>query len=543
MNKQIRRLGVFMVLLYAAVFVKLNQVQVFEAPRYEEDPLNSRIAQREYDRPRGSILSVDGTVLAESIPASGDSQFKLVRQYPQGDLFGQITGYLSFRFGSSGMEKSYNDELTGQTLRQQAEGFNPFSGVTSQVGDVYITVHKEVQETARTALAFNTSGQSEGSVVALDPRTGEILAFWSSPSFDPNLISGAEPKQEEINAALLNLAPGKPLLAKQYQELYPPGSTFKVVTGSTGLDTGKVTNDQPVYPVRTAYLPPQTRTPIGNFGGSACGGSLPAIIEVSCNSAFAEMGQATIGADDMVRGAEAFGFNKDVPIDLPAPAKSNFPIDVKDNPPKLAQASIGQNDVTATPLQIAMMSAAVANQGKIMKPHVMREVRRRPTKEDPAGSVIKSYPVDATWTDAMGAPAANTIKEDMYGVVERGSGTNARIPGVAVGGKTGTAQIGDTGRLNTWFTAFAGPPGQPPTVAIAVVVLNVENGGNERTGGAIAAPIARTVMEKILAVQQRAGSKPRDIKIFAPGGRPTRSAFSEPEIEFPLPGRVGTSRR
>ncbi len=284
MNRQIRRLGIFMLVLYLAVFAKLNQVQVFESTKYETDPLNSRRAQREYDRERGKILSVDGTVLAESLPAGKEGgQFRRKRVYPQGDLFGQITGYLSFRFGTSGMERSYNDELTGQTFRQQAEGFNPFSISQSQVGDVYVSVTREAQQTARQALASNPSGRVEGSVVALDPRNGEILAFWSNPSYDPNLISGAEPSQEERNAALLNLAPGKPLLAKQYQELYPPGSTFKVVTASTGLDTGRVTNDQPVYPVRTSYTPPQTRNPISNFGGSACGGTLPGILEVSCN--------------------------------------------------------------------------------------------------------------------------------------------------------------------------------------------------------------------------------------------------------------------
>jgi peptidoglycan glycosyltransferase len=198
----------------------------------------------------------------------------------------------------------------------------------------------------------------------------------------------------------------------------------------------------------------------------------------------------------MVKGAESFGFNQEVPIDLPEPAISSFPplSAVAKDPPKLAQASIGQNDVTATPLQIAMSTAAVANNGIIMKPHVMTEVR------DQERNVVERYAPEP-WLQPMDPAAAATLAGDMVQVVERGTGTNARIAGFTVGGKTGTAQIGDTGRLNTWFTGFAGKPGQPPSVAVAVVVLNVPNTGNEATGGVIAAPIARQVMQKVLETQ------------------------------------------
>ncbi|MBI2704613.1 MAG: penicillin-binding protein 2 [Actinobacteria bacterium] len=498
MNRQIRRLGVVMLLLFGAVFVKLNQVQVFEADKFNNDPLNGRRAQKEYDRDRGAIKSVDGTVLAQSVDAPEGSDFKRVRIYPERELFGQITGYLSFRYGSSGMEKSYDDQLTGQTFQQQVANLKDLLVKRPQVGNVTISVQREFQQVARDALARNPTGQQEGSVVALDPRTGELLAFWSYPSFDPNLISGESGKQEEINSALLNLAPGKPLLAHQYQERYPPGSTFKVVTASTGLQTGKVTNQQPVYPTASSYKPPQTTQAIQNFGGEVCGGALPQVLMVSCNSAFAEMGQATIGGADMIKGAESFGFNQDVPIDLPAPAQSAFPTDVLTDPPKLAQASIGQNDVAATPLQIAMNTAAVANGGRIMKPHVMTEVRNS------EGAVTTTYPPEV-WMTPLSPEVAGQMQQDMYGVVQNpgGTGAAAQIPGFTVGGKTGTAQLGDATKVNTWFTAFAGPIGSAPTVAVAVVVLNVNNGGNEATGGAVAAPIAKAVMQTILASQQR----------------------------------------
>jgi peptidoglycan glycosyltransferase len=282
--------------------------------------------------------------------------------------------------------------------------------------------------------------------------------------------------------------------AHQYQDRYFPGSTFKVVTGSVGLQTGKVTNEDPVYKQASSYLPPQTTKAISNFGGETCGGPLPEVLRVSCNSAFAEMGQATIGATDMVTGSQSWGFNAAPPIDLPDPARSVFPTDVQNNPPKLAQASIGQSDVQATPLQMALVAAGVANGGTIMTPHLMTKVR------DSQGNVIETYDKKA-WLNPMSPELAAIMRGDMVTVAQRGTATGLQIPGYEVGGKTGTAQLGsDPPRSHTWIIGFAGPPGQPATVAISVVVLN-QPGANENTGGRIAAPIAQAVMAKILAVQ------------------------------------------
>jgi peptidoglycan glycosyltransferase len=331
-------------------------------------------------------------------------------------------------------------------------------------------------------------------VVALDPRSGEILAFWSYPSFDPNLISTTDQAAAEQAWTLYNLSPSNPLRASEYQDRYFPGSTFKVVTAGIGLQTGKVTDEQPVYPFATSYLPPQTTRAISNFGGETCGGALPEILAESCNSAFAEMGQATIGPTDMVSGAGSWGFNAAPPIDLPDAAKSVFPTDVANDPPKLAQASIGQNDVQATPLQMALVAAGVANEGTIMKPHLMTEVR------DSQGDVIDSYD-DEPWLTPMSAEQAGVLRQDMLGVVQRGTARAMAIPGYEVGGKTGTAQVGlEPPTSHTWIIGFAGPPGEAPTVAVAVVVLD-QPGTNEATGGRVAAPIAKAVMEKVLADQ------------------------------------------
>jgi peptidoglycan glycosyltransferase len=490
-NRSIRRLGIGIVVLYLALFVKLNWIQVVDKQALDENPLNTAQVRRDFNRPRGSISTADGVVIAQSV-ANPDtsSEFEQVRTYPEGALFGQSTGFFSFRYGSTGLEKQYSDLLTGSTFEQQIRGFGDLLVARENVGNVTVSLRKDVQEVARDAL-----GDRDGSVVAVDPRTGELLAFWSFPSYDPNYISNPNGTQAEAAWNLYQQAPGQPMRAHQYQDRYFPGSTFKVVTGSVGLQTGKVTNDDPRYPAATSYTPPQTNLAISNFGGEVCGGTLPQILKVSCNSAFAEMGQATIGGPDMLSGAESWGFNKAAPIDLPDPARSAFPTDVITNPPKLAQASIGQNDVQATPLQMALVAAGVANGGTVMTPHLMTEVR------DSQGEVIERYDAKP-WLTPMSADLAETMRQNMVGVVQGGTASRMAIPGYEVGGKTGTAQLGtDPPRSHTWIIGFAGDPGQPPTVAVAVVVLD-QSGANEATGGVVAAPIARTVMEKVLQVQR-----------------------------------------
>ena len=490
MNRSIRRLGIGIMLCYLALFAKLNWIQVVDAPNLAANPLNTAEIRQSFNRPRGAITTADGALLAQSV-ANPDtsSEFERVRVYPEGDLFGQVTGYFSFNYGSSGLEREYSDQLSGQTFGQQVKGLGDLFVAEETVGNMTISVRKDLQQIARDQL-----GDRAGSVVAIDPRTGELLAFWSFPTYDPNALSVTDLTEATKAWSLFNLDPAQPLRAHMYQDRYFPGSTFKVVTGSAGLQSGTVTNEEPVYPTARSYLPAQTDKAISNFGGESCGGALPQILKVSCNSAFAQMGAETIGPQLMVQGSESFGFNRDVPIDMPAPARSVFPTDVTNNPPKLAQASIGQNDTSATPLQMAMVAAGVANNGTIMTPHLMTEIR------DSQGELVERYEPKA-WLSPLSPEHAATMRADMIGVVQGGTATGLAIPGFEVGGKTGTAQLGtDPPQSHTWIMGFAGPPGQSATVAVAVVVLN-QPGANEATGGRIAAPIARAVMEAALTVR------------------------------------------
>lgn len=490
MNRNIMKLGVVLVVLYVALFAKLNWIQVVDKDSLDTNPLNTAQVRRDFNRPRGSIVTADGTVIAQSVPnPDTGSEFKRMRIYPEGELFGQITGYFSFRYGSSGIEKQYNDELSGSTFTQQVEGFSDLFVSRENIGNVSISLRKDIQETARAQL-----GDREGSVVAIDPRTGAILSSWSWPSYDPNTVSSLDKALAETSWKFLNSAPGVPLRPHFYQDRYFPGSTFKVVTAGIGLQTGKVTNTEPSYPFTNGYTPEGTNKPIMNFGGETCGGTLPEILRVSCNSSFAEMGAETIGPADMVAGAGTFGFNASVPIDMPEPAKSVFPTNVGNNQPKLAMSSIGQNDVQATPLQMAMVAGAVANGGVIMKPHYLTDVRNG------QGDIVSSYTA-SKWLTPMSPSAASILLEDMVGVAKSGTAAGMSIQGCQVGGKTGTAQLGtEPPRSHTWIMGFAGPPGKPPTVAVAVVVLN-QSGGSEATGGRVAAPIAKAVLQTALAAQ------------------------------------------
>jgi peptidoglycan glycosyltransferase len=462
-------------------------VQVLLADDYNGDPANVRAVLRDFSEPRGTISTADGAVLARSVP-SGD-RFELQREYPEGDLFGHITGFFSIQFGATGVEDTYGDELAGRTTEQQLRSLSDLFVDREHTGDLTLTVRKDVQEVARQAL-----GERQGAVVAMDPRSGELLAMWSYPSYDPNLIATHDSDQATENRDLLLLAPGNPLRSAAYQDRFFPGSTFKVITASAGVESGRVTVDEPSYPVRTEYTPPQTTRPLRNFGGESCGGMLFDILRISCNTAFAEMGTETLGPDIMVDRAEAFGFNSRPPVDLPAAAESAFPTDFELNLPALAQSSIGQNEVQATPLEMALVASAIANEGRIMAPHVLRDVR------DEDGDVVDEYD-PSVWRQAVSASTAAVMRDAMIGVATSGTATAAQVPGFEVAAKTGTAQLGiDPPSSHAWMIAFAGPPGQAPSVAVAVLVEG-QPGVSEVTGGRVAGPIAQQVMAAVLQAQ------------------------------------------
>lgn len=520
MNVRIRRLGVAFLVLYSIVFVQLNNVQVFGAKRLQESPVNNRAITRDYGRARGPIVTADDVLLAESVLVEGtDDRYR--RVYPTGELFAHVTGYVSLALGSDGVERVYNDELAGRDTRLRFRDLADLFVDRDTTGTVRLTLRNDLQTIARDQLAGR-----RGSVVAIDPRTGAVLAMYSNPSYDPTPLAASDGAVAEAAAKVLDADPAKPRLARSYREVFFPGSTFKVVTAAAGLESGRVTADEPVYPVTDSYTPPLTNSAIFNFGRTRCGGTLFSIMQVSCNSAFAQMGAEHVGAEAMIERAKAFGFNDTPPFDLPNAAASKFPQDfgkrlqtidsfyaaregrppatapqppattrspvyVVEDTPRLAQASIGQNDVAATPLQMAMVAAAIANDGVVMKPHVLREIL------DSDGVRVRSAP-NEPWRRALSPASAQLLRDTMQGVVEGGTASSMAIPGLVVGGKTGTAQLGtDQPSSHAWIIGFGGRPGGPAEIAVAVIV-EAQPGASEQTGGRVAAPIAQAVIQTAL---------------------------------------------
>ncbi len=485
MNRQIRKLGIVMLVIYSALFIQLNMVQLIKADKYSANPANRREILRDFGKPRGQILAADGTVIARSVPDGGSFPFR--REYPMGDLFAHVAGYYSFSFGSEGIERFYNDDLAGRTGKVTVDGIANLLVDEERTADVTLTISPAVQQVAKDAL-----GTKRGSVVAIDPRTGALLALWSYPSFDPNAVSVNDQEAASKTRTTLLADPANPMLAHAYRETYFPGSTFKVVTAAAGLSADKITPTEPAYPESQTYIPPLTKMPIRNFNNSTCGGTLFPILQVSCNTAFAQMG-VDIGAEALVTTTQAFGFGEVPPIDLPNATASTI-ADVESfdrNTPVLAQTAIGQNAVRATPLQMALVAGAIGNAGVAMTPHVMSEIRNNDAQ------VIDRYE-PRPWLKAIEPDVATILRDAMINVVERGTATRLAVPGVPTAGKTGTAQIGN-GLSHAWIIGFA--PADAPRVAIAVIIEGQE-GASEQTGGRVAAPIGRTVLTAALAATQ-----------------------------------------
>jgi peptidoglycan glycosyltransferase len=496
-NKRVRTLGVVIMCLYAALFVKLNLVQVFQAEALNDRPDNTRSLQRDFNRPRGDIVTSDGTVVATSEARRAALRYQ--RVYPKGDLYAHTTGYFSFTLGSAGVERTYNDELSGRTPSLRLRELTGLFKEESSAGTVVLSLQDKVQSAAKEALAGRT-----GSVVAVDPRTGAVLALYSNPTYDPNAVSNNDAEAARRTKDLLDASPDKPLLARSYQDRFFPGSTFKIVTAAAGLTSGKVTETAPSYPVVTSYTPPLTTRPIRNFGNKPCGGTLFVVFDRSCNSSFAQMAAEQLGPDPMVAAARSAGFDRVPPIDLTRPVASTYPTDfgpvVRTSPdgvpihadtPRLAQTAIGQNDVAATPLQMALVAAGVANGGSVMRPHVMSEVRAAD------GVVVDKY-APGEWTRFVTPEVADVLRRAMLSDVAQGTATGLQLAGADVGAKTGTAQLGtEPPTSHAWMVAFAGPSGQPATVAVAVIVERVP-GASDQTGGRVAGPVARTVLQAAL---------------------------------------------
>lgn len=482
MNVQIRRMGIAMLVLFSLLVVQLTYLQVVSADRFANHPRNTRAAIRDFSRARGAIQTIDGAVLARSVNVSG-STFERQREYPEGALFGHITGFFSFTYGTDGVERSYNDVLAGRDVR--IEDFRDVLVEQERTADVTLTLHKSIQEVAAREL-----GDRRGAVVALDPSTGAILAMYSFPSYDPTPLSAHEQSAARDAWNLLNADPAKPMLPRTYRETYAPGSTFKVVTAAAAIERQPELVTK-TYPTLRALDLPRSEADLPNFGGGSCGGALPNLLRVSCNTGFGQMG-LDLGAENLVETAEAFGFNDRPPLDLPVVARAALPPveDFERNEPALAKSAIGQQDVRSTPLQMALIAAAIGNGGSVPEPHVLAEARN-----DEGDVVRRAEPGE--WKRAMSPEGALSLRDMMVNVVANGTGRRAALPGVQVAGKTGTAQtVGDN--AHAWFISFA--PADAPRVAVAVIVES-QDGLTEATGGRVAAPIARAVMEAALQSQ------------------------------------------
>jgi peptidoglycan glycosyltransferase len=486
MDRQIRRLGFVLVVLFAILFAQLNWIQVFGASRLRNNPANFRLLIEEYNVDRGEILGKDlRTVLARSFPTKG--RLKFLRRYPQGPEYADITGYYSLVYGRSGLEQTYNDflgahagELFGSTLEDDILN-RPRRGAT-----VVTTIDPTIQSAAVAAL----NGRP-GAVAALDPRTGAVLALASNPAFDPNALSSHDPKAIKAAWKQLNADPQKPLLSNATEQIYAPGSTFKLIDTAAALESGMT--PQTTFSNPATLNLPQTTHNLQNFGGEHCLGGAPTItlaqaLTVSCDVTFAELG-LRLGADRLAAQAEKFGFNSDIPFDVPFHT-GRFP-----NPsvfegalPNLAFSAIGQYDVAANPLQMALVAAAIANGGVEMRPQLVKQIR------DPDGGLISSFHPEA-WGRPISPETAATMTQMMESVVQEGTGTPAQIPGVAIAGKTGTAQVPGA-PPHVWFVAFA--PAENPQIAVAVVLLEGGGVGSEATGGVVAGPVAKQVIEAAL---------------------------------------------
>ncbi|MFG2127641.1 penicillin-binding transpeptidase domain-containing protein [Streptomyces sp. NPDC048751] len=483
MTRHIRHAAAFCALLFLALLVNAARVQVVQAPSYDHNPANRRPDIARYRQPRGNILVGD-----RPVTGSRDTGGRLrhERTYPEGPLYAPVTGYSSQRYGTTFLEHTEDGVLSGtDPLLTPLPLFNDVTRARNPGGDVVTTLDRGAQQAAYKGL-----GGRKGAVAAIEPATGRILALVSAPSYDPAELSGNGPATAGAWARLTG-DPDKPMLNRAVRQTYPPGSTFKVVTAAAALDAGVVRDVDAPTDSPDPYRLPGTTTKLANESEGCENAPLRVAFQWSCNTVFAKLG-VDVGAEAMVSTAQAFGFN-DTDLRVPfAVARSTF--DTSVDRAQLALSSIGQYNTRATPLQMAMVAAAVANGGQLRPPYL---VERRLRANGATVSTAGSLPARQVMLPATAA----RMRQLMRDVVRKGTGTNAAIRGATVGGKTGTAQhgIGNAGTPYAWFVSWAqGHTDLEARVAVAVVVEDASGNRGEITGGGMAAPIARAVMEAVL---------------------------------------------
>ncbi|MER5644826.1 penicillin-binding protein 2 [Streptosporangium sp. NPDC002524] len=483
MNGPLKRAALACMLMFGLLMINVNYLQAVRAEDLRDDSRNTRNFYAQYEVERGRITAGD-KVLAESFD-TGDSEFRFERRYPEGKVYAPITGFFAPE-SQSNIERAENSLLDGTSADLLIRrSIDLFTAKQSRGANVDLTINPRAQEAAYKALG--ESGK-KGALVAIEPKTGAILAMVSIPTYDPNPLS--KPNKAEVNAASKKLEKDEntPLLNRAVERTYPPGSTFKVVTAAAYLESDDTVGPETQVDAPQRLDLPNTTADLPNYGGAACGAgrvTLSFALEKSCNTPFGKIAM-DLGYEALRDQALKFGIGgEQLAIPMPVAPSSIGP---EEDQAALAQASIGQRSNQMTPLQMAMIAAGIANNGVVMKPYLVNKIA------DSEGGEVASADPDELDT-AMSEDSARKLQEMMVNVVNKGTASAAQIPGVTVGGKTGTAETAQGRDPHAWFISFA--PAEDPKVAVALIVES-GSAGSDASGGQTAAPIAKSVMEAVL---------------------------------------------
>ncbi len=475
MNAPLRRAGVVILVLFGLLFANLNWVQAYKADDYRTNDYNRRVVVAQYERPRGVIEAGGQGVATNKIT---DDALKYLRVYPRKEVYAPVLGYRPVGLGATGIENAEDDFLSGESDKLFADRVKDmFTGKNTGGGNVLLTLNTKAQETAWKELVQNERGVTKGAAIAIDPRTGAVQAMVSMPSFDPNTLVTHDEKAAAAAYAKLNKDKDQPLLNRSTAETLPPGSTFKVIVAAAALQDGYKTDTE----IEAGREYRESGAVIRNAEDEVCPGSqidLKEALTESCNTGFARLG-VTLGRDKVVAAAKAFGFEDDqltvgslegggLPVAMSDTGKITNP-DGSVDKGALAQSSIGQRDVRMTPLQGALMAATVANDGKQMRPYLVQKLL--------SPELRTIYTADPkTLRTPVNSQVASDLKDMMVSVVENGTGRKARIDGMTVGGKTGTAQNAEGADPHGWFVGFAYNDKGEAVSASCVMLENVPGG-------------------------------------------------------------------
>ncbi|WP_233557788.1 peptidoglycan D,D-transpeptidase FtsI family protein [Tessaracoccus antarcticus] len=467
-------MSIFISLMMAALLLNITWISVVRTNELNADPRNRRVRDAEFASDRGAIL-VGNTPIAITNPSEG--RFPYARSYPKGDTWSSVTGWYSYDYARSELEKQYNEELSGTGSSQAVSRIiDLLVGRQRQGANLSTTLNPAAQQAAVDAL-----GDKQGAAIAMDWETGEILALVSAPTYDPNRLSTLDLTQERVAWDELLNAKDEPLKNRAVREVFPPGSTFKLVTAAAALENGMLPSSELQSP-QSLPLPNSNRS-MGN--STNCGGTtvtLEQALVTSCNTAFGNLGME-LGSEKLRAAAEAFGFNAEPTIDLPA-AASRFPAEIDEA--QTALSAIGQFDVAASPLQMLQVVAAIANDGHMMQPHVVRTVTGADLK------VVRSMEPHEL-SQPLSESNAQLMQQMMESVVADGTGRPARIDGMTIGGKTGTAQSDPDRPPYAWFIGYA----KDPKVAVVAFVQSADVERDDISGGRVAAPIFKAILEAL----------------------------------------------